>query len=196
MILPTGIRGRIVAVSLLLIPLTLVFNFTVKPIYKAYAATGEDIAAAQGDIGRYRRIIAELPALKAAVAQFEQEQPLAPFLLSGSNPALAAAGMQRRLQEIAGKHGVRIVSVRVQPPVPDGPLERISVQARLSSDTAGLRGILYELEANRPYVFVDDLTITARPRRRNVSDDVLEVRISLSGLRKPDAAERQELSSG
>ena len=130
------------------------------------------------------------------MAQFEQEQPLAPFLLSGSNPALAAAGMQRRLQEIAGKHGVRIVSVRVQPPVPDGPLERISVQARLSSDTAGLRGILYELEANRPYVFVDDLTITARPRRRNVSDDVLEVRISLSGLRKPDAVERQELSNG
>lgn len=196
MILPTGIRGRIVAVCLLLIPLILIFNLTIKPIYKAYAATGEDIVAAQSDISRYRRIIAELPALKAAVAQFEQEQPLAPFLLAGSNPALAAAGLQKRLQEIAGKHGVRIVSVRVQPPVPDGPLERISVQARLSSDTAGLRDILYELEAKRPYVFVDDLTITARPRRRNVSDDVLEVRISLSGLRKPDAAERPELTNG
>jgi general secretion pathway protein M len=130
------------------------------------------------------------------MAQFEQEQPLAPFLLTGSNPALAAAGLQRRLQEIAAKHGVRVVSVRAQPPVPDGPLQRISVQARLSGDTAGLRDILYELEANRPYVFVDDLTITARPRRRKVSSDVLELRITLSGLRAPDAAEREETANG
>jgi general secretion pathway protein M len=196
MTLPVGTRGRIVAVCLVLIPLILVFNFGIKPMYKAYIATGDDILAAQSDISRYRRIIGELPALKAAMAQFDREQPLAPFLLAGSNPALAAAGLQRRLQEIAGKSDIRIVSVRVQPPVPDGPLERISVQARLSADTAGLRDILYELEANRPYVFVDDLTITARPRRRNVSDDVLDIRISLSGLRTPDAVERKEISDG
>lgn len=196
MTLPVGVRGRVVAVSLLVIPLILLLNYGIGPLVKAYLATGEDIHAAEDDIKRYQRIIAELPSLKAAMTQFEQEQPLAPFLLTGSNPALAAAGLQRRLQDIAAKHGVRIVSVRVQPPVPDGPLQRISVQARLSADTAGLRDILYELEANRPYVFVDDLTITARPRRRNVSSDVLEIRITLSGLRAPDAAEREETSNG
>ena len=196
MTLPVGVRGRVIAVSLLLIPLILLLNYGIGPVVKAYLATGEDIHAAEDDINRYQRIIAELPSLKAAMSQFEQEQPLAPFLLTGSNPALAAAGLQRRLQDIAAKHGVRIVSVRVQPPVPDGPLQRISVQARLSADTAGLRDILYELEANRPYVFVDDLTITARPRRRNVSSDLLEIRITLSGLRAPDAAERKETSNG
>lgn len=194
--LPTGIRGRIVAVSLLLIVAILLADLVAAPLIQSYLSVDEEIEALQDDIIRYRRIIAQLPGLKASMSRFENEEPLAPFLLAGRNHSLAAAGLQRRLQEIAELHGVRVISVRVQSPVSYGPLEQISVQARLSGDTPGLKGMLYDLEASRPYLFVDSLTISARPARRGVATDALDARISLSGLREPDLSPSEETSSG
>ena len=186
MTFPVGLRGRVTAVALLLIPIILLINFVVGPLIEAYTGHTDDIVAMQEDIIRYRRVIGELPSLKAAAAKLEQAKPLAPFLLTGSNAAIAAAGLQRRLQDVAKEHGVRIVSLRVQPPVPEGPLERISVQARLQTNGRGLRDALYGLEAGTPYLFVDSLNINTGARRRGSNYDNLQVRMTLSGLRTPD----------
>lgn len=188
--LPTGVRGRLVAVGLLLIPLILLYEYGLKPLVGIYDASRGDITAMQESIVRYRRAIAELPALEARAAELGRTQPLAPFLLEGDNTALAAADLQRELQQAAKQHAVQILSLRVRPATDEGPLQRISVEARLRTGTATLRDLLFTLETTQPALFVDTLSVNARAqRRRNVqTDDVLDVRLVLSAMRAATSA--------
>jgi general secretion pathway protein M len=191
--LPTGVRGRLVAVALLLIPLILLYEYAFKPLGELYDGYRNDIATMQDRIVRYRRAIAELPALAAHAAELERTQPLAPFLLDGDNAALAAADLQRELQQAAKQYSVQILSLRVKPASDEGPLQRIAVEARLRTGTATLRDLLFTLETTQPAVFVDMLSINARAqRRRGVQEaDVLDVRLVLSSMRarEPDISE-------
>jgi len=190
MTLPQGPRGRLVALALVLIPLILIARFAVWPLAASLASSGDTLEATRAEIARYQRLLNELPALEAAVARLEDERPLAPYLLSGTNRALAAADLQRRLQQAGEKHGVTILSLRVKTAVADGPLERISVEARLRAGIRELRDLLYFVETATPYLFVEDLGINVRQSRRTRSTtSALEISLSLYGLRAPDPTE-------
>ncbi|WP_078119541.1 type II secretion system protein GspM [Thiosocius teredinicola] len=186
---PEGIRGRLTALAILLIPLILFANYVLVPLVDVYSTGSEDIEGMQDDITRYRRLIGQQADLEAADERLQQAQPLKPYLINGNNQALAAANLQRLLQDAAAAKGVRVLSLRVQNPRALGPLERVSVEARLQSDTPGLRNLLHTLETSKPYLFVDDMRINVRTnRRRNAIQDLLDVQLTLYGLREPDDA--------
>lgn len=195
MTLPTGLRGRLVALALVLIPAILLARYVFWPAAESYFATADELMASREEIRRYQRLLNELPALQAAVARLERTQPLSPALLSGTNRALAAASLQRRLQDAASEHGATILSLRVQNPVTDGPLERISVEVRLRADMRKLRDLLHAIETASPYLFVEDFSVNVRNvRRRQVTPGGLETRLTLYGLRAPD--DTQEAPGG
>ena len=191
MTLPVGLRGRLVALALLLIPVILVMKFVFWPLLESYLSTADNLEITRDEITRYQRLLNQAPALQAAVTRVERTRPLAPYLLTGTNRALAAAGLQRNLQDAAKTHQVTILSLRVQNPVDDGPLERILVEARMRAGTRELRDFLYFIETTTPYLFVEDLSINVRQTRRRsrVSSGELEVRVTLYGLRAPDTPE-------
>jgi general secretion pathway protein M len=185
--LPTGNRAKIVAVALVILPLLVVYQIAVQPLLADYWAVGEEIESLEDDIVRYQQLLGQRPALERNIETLEAQHPIAPYLLDGSNAALAAANLQRRLQEIAAEHGARVISVQVQAPVQEGPLERISLQARVQSDSLGFRDTLYDLEAGQPYLFIEDISISVRPTARRSEEDLMEVRMTLVGYRAPDA---------
>jgi len=188
--LPQGPRGRLVALALVLIPVILLARFVVWPMVGLYASSGNTLDATREKIARYQRLLNELPAIEAAVAELDRKNPLAPYLLTGMNRALAAADLQRRLQEAAEKHGVTILSLRVRPPAAEASLERIAVEARLRGDIRPLRDLLYTIETTTPYMFVDNLSINVRRSRRARSAPTgLEINLTLYGLRPADQTE-------
>ena len=188
MTLPQGVRGRLVALALVLIPAIALIRFGIWPLVESYASSDSELAQTRAEISRYQQLLNELPALEAAVEELERTRPLAPYLLAGTNRALAAADLQRRLQDAAEKHGVTILSLRVKTPVDDGQLERISVEARLRAGIRELRDLLYIVETTTPYLFVEDLSINVRqPRRVRRAPSGLEISLTLFGLRTPDA---------
>jgi len=188
MTLPVGTRGRLLALALVLIPAILLVNYVLWPLVESYVSTGDDLMTTRDEIVHYQRLLNELPALQAAVTRLERTQPLSPYLLAGKNRALAAAGLQKQLQDAATKYGVTILSLRVQNPVSAGPLERISVEARLRAGTEEMRDLLYFIESNQPYLFIEDLSVNVRhPGRRRTAPGGLEASLTLYGLRKPDA---------
>ena len=185
MTLPKGARGRFVAIGLLLVPLILLANFGVRPLIGAYMGMTDGIAQAEDDIARLSRILSERPSLEASATHLRKTQATAPFLLAGESATLAAAGLQRHLQTVADQAGVQVVSVRVEEPAADGPLERIALLVRLQADNRGLRDLLYALETGTPYLFVEALNVSVRSGRRAVLADPVDVRLTLSGLRTP-----------
>jgi len=187
MTLPVGIRGRMLALALVLIPAILVINYALRPLIESYFLAGDDLVTTRDEIVHYQRLLNELPALQAAVDRLERTQPLSPYLLDGTNRALAAAGLQKQLQDAATKFGATILSLRVQTPVSAGPLERISVEARLRAGTEEMRDLLHFIESNQPYLFIENLSVNVRhPGRRSTAPGGLEASLTLYGLRQPD----------
>jgi len=198
MTLPVGVRGRLVALSLAIIPIVLVVNLVFWPLIKSYLSTGDHLVDTRDEIVRYQRLLGELPALQSAVARFERTDPLNPYLLAGSNRALAAAGLQKQLQDAAAKHGATILSLRVQNPSPAGPLERISLEAKLRAGIPELRDLLYFIETNQPYLFIENLSINVRHpgRRARKTPGGLEVSLTLYGLREPEQQQAMGATHG
>jgi general secretion pathway protein M len=189
MTLPSGVRGQLVAVAILIIMVLLAYRLAVVPLVDRYQSRQAEITDMRTAIDRYQRLIAQAPALEAFDAQYRRQQPLAPLLLPGGNPALAGAALQQRLQDIAAGVDVRILSQRIRPPATDGEFERIGVEARLQSDVTGLRDLLLAIEQNTPFLFVDSLSIRSRAQRsrRGVTarQDIIDTRLVIAGLRAP-----------
>ena len=184
--LPTGRRGQLVALGILVILVILAIEFVVLPLQAAYQERQEAIVDMQRQVTRYRQLIAQAPQLQALSARDDRARPLAPLLLAGSNAALAGAELQQRLQTLASAYDVRILSLRVRPAEVDGSFERVSVDARMQSELPGLRNLLFDIEQAEPYLFVDTLSVRTRPRRRRgAAPSGLEARLVVSGLRAP-----------
>ena len=197
MTLPVGVRGRLVALALLLIPLILLVRFALLPAFGAWMSQEDELAETRLQINHYRRLLAQMPALREAATELKQTRPLSALLLSGDNRALAAAGLQRSLQRAVEEHGATMLSLRVKPAGTQGTLEKIAVEARLRSDIRQLRDLLYYVETSKPYLFVDDLSINVRAaRRRAKRNDLLDVTLTVFGLRQPEALELDEVQDG
>ena len=113
--LPVGMRGRLTALTMIFIVLIVLVRYGIHPLFERYTKVSDDITTLQDEIGHYRRIIAQLPDLKAETARVERNQPLAPFLISGSNESLAVANLQKRLKESArggSRHARRLLCAR------------------------------------------------------------------------------------
>lgn len=187
--LPTGARGRLVALGILLIIVILLAHYLAFPAARHYAGIKQQIGAKQEEIQRYRGVLSALPALREAADELELSAPLRPFLLDGSNRALAAADLQKRLQNIASERGARIVSLRVRDAETDGPFERIPVDVHLQVGLAPLHDVLHAIETSRPALFTQAFSIQSRTSRRNrrgtgaTGSQHLDARITLYGLR-------------
>lgn len=188
MTLPTGMRGRLVALGLVLIPLLLLLRFAAWPLIDRLSSAEEERAAKRAAIAHYQRLLAQAPGLEAAVSRLERTRPLASYLFAGGNRALAAAGLQRTLQASAKKNGATVLSLRVMEPVADGPLERIPVEARLLAGIGEARNLLYEIETATPYLFIDTIDIDVRRsrRRQTAAAEPLSIRLVVYGLRASD----------
>lgn len=188
--LPTGARGQFMAVAILATLVLLAYQFIALPGLQAYEERVETIEDTERTIRRYRHLLAQAPTLEAFRERYLSEQPLAPLLLTGDNPALSGAALQQQLQDLAGRHGVRVLSLRIRPTEADGQFQRIAVEARMQSDMTGLRDLLFALEQNEPYLFVENLAIRNRPQRRrrggaNTTESLLDTRLVIYGLRAP-----------
>ena len=72
MTLPVGIRGRMLALALVLIPAILVINYALRPLIESYFLAGDDLVSTRDEIVHYQRLLNELPALQAAVDRLER----------------------------------------------------------------------------------------------------------------------------
>ena len=108
----------------------------------------------------------QLEALKRRAAQplakaTAELQNVKPFF--GDGPfALAANELQQRIVGMIESAGGALVSVGIDPPVTadDDTGRKVVVQAAAELSNDGLQEVLYRLESEPPFVFVENLTVT------------------------------------
>lgn len=183
-VLPTGSRGRWVALGLLVILLVAIYQFTLAPLWARYLSLAPQISEAQEQLARYQRLAAARSALQANATALQDDARFDDYLVPGASSALATAALQQRLQDLAQNQQARVLSTRVGKPVLDGDFETVTLNARLQTDLAGLQALLYQLETQPPYLFVRNLHVYRQLGRRAAADaGQLEVQLDIDGLR-------------
>jgi len=199
--LPPAAR-RALALLILLGAVGLVYLIAVQPLLDDYRATRESIADGEAALSRFRRVAAELPQRRAALAALRQRQAASEGFLQGTNEALVAAQIQNRIKSLVEQAQGELKSTQVLPVQEEGKYRRITLRAQMTLDTAAAERVLYAIETASPLLFVDNLDMRAhiggdRRRERANPDPPLDMRLDVYGYMRgaKPASERQSVAS-
>lgn len=157
--LPEGGRGRALALALLALVAAALWLGVAAPLLDFYAA-GQERMAAQGRIARrMAQIATELPDLKRLSSETAASQPVP--VLAGATDALAGAGLQQQVQEIASGAGATVASMESMSAEAVGGYRRIGLRIAVNSPLPVLVQMLAAIGDAQPRMLVNDLQIHA-----------------------------------
>jgi general secretion pathway protein M len=123
----------------------------------------------QAQLVRMERMTASRELIQQQITKIKQDQSVVSQYLPHTAPALAAAELQQRIRAVVEAAGGTLRSTQALPPVEEGSAVKVAVSVTLTGDTGHLHKILYDLEAQTPLLFVDNLEITARENRQRLA---------------------------
>src|SRR5437660_6962523 len=163
--MPTGRRGRLLALSLLLVALGSVYLLVVSPLLGLYAERAAVVENRSMLLPRLRGAADELPILRARVEQLRVAAGTRKITLEGASDAIAAAALQSRIEELAASVGATIGSTESLAPESRSGYRRIGLRYVLSGSYETLIQFLAKLEAATPPLVIDNLHIHGVLRR-------------------------------
>lgn len=163
--MPTGRRGRLLALTLLLIALATGYLLMAAPLLDLYAERTAVLENRRMLLPRLQATAAELPSLRARVEQLRTAAGTRKITLEGASDAIAAATLQSRIEELATSVGATIGSTESLPAEARSGYRRIGLRYVLSGPYETLVRLLAKLEAATPPLVIDNLHIHGVLRR-------------------------------
>lgn len=163
--MPTGRRGRVLAVALVLVVLAGLYLLVAAPLLDLYAERAAVLENRQNLLPRLQAAADELPGLRAQVEQLRAAAGSRKLTLEGASDAIAAAALQSRIEELAASVGATIGSTESLPAEARSDYRRIGLRYVLSGQYATLVRLLAKLEAATPPLVIDNLHIHGVLRR-------------------------------
>ena len=168
--LPTGRRGRMLAMALTLLAALVLWRGAVAPLADWYAARTEALAARMALAAHMQAIAARLPELRRIAASIAAP---APALLEGNSDALAAARLQELVGGLASEAGATPTSLETLPSEQRGSFRRVGIRITLAAPWPHLVSLMAAIEQAHPRMLLDDLELRGVPARsRNEAEPV------------------------
>ncbi len=192
-VLPTGPRGRLLAMGLLLVALATIYALAVVPLLDFYSERAAAAESKRAFLAKLTIVAGELPALRQRVAEIRRAADSKKLSLPGTSDAVASAALQGHIEELAAG-GVTIGSTESLPAKTQATFHRIGLQLVLSSPYEGLVKFLGKLETTTPPLVVDNLQVHSFQRRQGAAPvPTLDASLEVYGFRADqptDAAKR------
>jgi general secretion pathway protein M len=157
--LPDGLRGRTLAVLLLVVLLGTLYRVTVQPLVALYGDNEQSLAEQQQLIEHLRLTTAELPALRRATEPQDDGKASGRLLIDAASDAVGVAQLQSMLKEIVATRGATVTSAEGLNVERDENFRRIGVRLSLNAGLATLAAVLQGIDEARPTLIVDDLEV-------------------------------------
>jgi general secretion pathway protein M len=151
-------RQRLLAVALLVVAVVLVLSVLLGPLLLLHKHYDDAIADLSDRIERYRRVAAQAPEYRKALDAMREKDGRR-FFLKNIAPNLAGAELQEQVRAAIESNGGRITTSQNQGPKDDGRFRQITVTVQFFASTPALQKILYALEAQPPYLSVENMTL-------------------------------------
>ncbi len=160
------ILGRLLALAILVAVVAGAYEFVFAPLSGRFAEYRESIAQSRELYVKYQQIAAGQTELETQLDALKRRERAEGGYLEGASETLAAAGLQNRLKSLFARAGGALKSLQILPAKPEEAFLRITVRAQLSADTNALRQILHALEADTPFLFVENVDLRKKKQRR------------------------------
>ena len=157
--LPTGRAGQVLAVLLLLVVGVAVWGAVASPLLDWYAERADGLERRATLARRMVQVAADLPRLEQQAAAGTQAGPQKIVVLEGGSDAVAGAGLQQKLQDMAIKAGTSLSSIEALPPRQLGAYREVGVRVAITAPWTTLVAFLQAIEEGSPQMLVDDLQI-------------------------------------
>lgn len=148
---------RLLALGLLIFAVGLFWLAVINPLVGGFVDRDRQRADLRLAYQRNERLIASLPALRAAAEA--QRATAARFAISAPSEALAAEALKERLQRLASDEGFTLGSV--EDLQADAPAGQVKMRADLTATLTQFHETMRRLENEDAYVVVDYLSVSA-----------------------------------
>jgi hypothetical protein len=155
--LPAG-RQRALALTLLVLAVALTFAVLLGPVLLLHRHYDGAIASLTDRLNVYRRVAAQAPEYRKALDAV-REKDARRFFLKNTAPNLAGAELQELVRAAIENNGGRITTSQNQGPRDEGRFREIIVTVQFFATTPALQKILHAIEAQPPYLVVENMTI-------------------------------------
>jgi len=195
--MPTGRRGRVLALGLVLAGLGGLYFLAVAPLLDLYADRQARLEDGRILLPRLQAAAAALPELRVRVAELRAAARTRKVTLDGASDAIASANLQSRIEGFAASVGAAIGSTESLPPETRDRYRRIGLRFALNGPYETLVKLLARLEAATPPLVVDNLQVHGVLRRPGLppnaeGDPGLDAGLDVYGFRSDAKAAANE----
>lgn len=162
--IPLRLR-QLLAVLILLVLVSLLLWLVIGPLLSRFQSDEEIIAGLQQRLAVYQRLVAELPAQEARLAELKRSDPMTRLVIAETRPALASAELQQQIGQLIGTIGAQVISTQILSlEDAESPLPAVGIKVHLRGETEQLVRLLYELANYRPLLLVENIVVLSNPR--------------------------------
>lgn len=160
MMLPTGVKGRLLAVALVLLSLLAVVAAVGIPAYLLYRHYDTALGEQRERIERYRRVAVLKNDHQRALDVLKAREATR-FFLKNSAPNLVSAELTDMVRPMLESNGSRLTSIQPVTVKDDAGFRLYTLVVGFNATPAALQKTLYALETAMPYLFLDNVTLRA-----------------------------------
>ena len=181
MTMPSSNARRGYALALLVVALFSMSIFAVWPHIQANRLS-DKLSDIRGNLAGSAIVMAERFDLASRNNLPARTNQKSVFLLLGTTTGTAGAYLQKLvLKHVAQSRGV-VSQVHVLPAITKNDLMAIPISLNLTTNTKGLRDIIFDLETNEPLLFIQDLVIRPVSNEQSFPDQATSKKGRLSLL--------------
>ena len=180
--------SRLLALALLLLAIAVPYLVIVRPYLETLREDRESLAEALSLRDRYLSVAAAGAAVDGWRQTLSDEGDGGAAYLQGASEALVSADLQNRVKTVVQGNGGVLNSTQILDATSEEGFRRVAVRVRMSGGSEALYKVLYALETERPFLFVDNIDINARSMRaREGQAETIELMVSfdLFGYMRP-----------
>jgi hypothetical protein len=149
------------AIALLVAAIAAIWGGVVAPVLARLDLDRTTIAQDRRLSARYEQLGAELPRLEQQIKKLQSPGGEPTGFLEGGSPAMLAAKLQSNIQKIVADAGLSLRNSRTLPLAKEQDFNRVALQIELEISATGLQKLLHGIEASKPALFIQKLTVRA-----------------------------------
>ncbi len=185
--LPTGPRGRAVALALAGIAAALIWLGAAAPLLDWHHARADRLTQRQMLAAHMEAVADSLPQLRRRAASVAAG-PAVGALLEGPTDAVAAAALQGQLERLAGQAGVTLSSTELLPMEAAQDYRRVRLRLTVSGAWPAFVKLLQQVDQATPRMLVDDLQLQPAASVSSAPGQMLGATLTVIAFRPKDAA--------
>ena len=142
-----------------------------EPLIASFFEHRESIARSQEMLVKYKALVSTSKEIDLGLRKLHTAQQNEDRLLKGASTQLVGAMLQNRLKEIIDVNKGSLTSIQVLPVRDEEGFKRIPLAVTLTASVESLQKIVYMIEDESPYLFIENLELQSNRGMMEVSEE-------------------------